>query len=355
MAIYHLSVKTISRSDGRSATAAAAYRAGCEIVDQRTGEVHDYTRKGGVLSADLVLPVGAPEWAQDRGALWNAAEAAETRKNSTVAREFEVALPLELSAEERRYLAISFARELVDRHGFAADVCVHAPDEGENPHAHILVTTRRLSADGFAEKTRELDERASGMVTHWRERWAALQNSHLAEWGHAARVDHRSLEAQGVDRVPSWHRGPAVTGMARRGVVTDHQLRFDAAVADSEAAATALDQEIEALQQELDESVWQLEQDELVSGAAFERGLAAFVANQPQQAEPETFAPSLETLKAARRGTETAQDAPEAGEAGEAWQPSLETLKAAQKAVAKPEPAKPKPPEKDVADWDMEM
>ena len=352
MAIYHLSVKTISRSDGRSATAAAAYRAGCEIVDQRTGEVHNYTRKGGVLSADLVLPVGAPEWANDRAALWNAAEQAETRKNSTVAREFEIALPLELSAEERRYLAVSFARELVDRHGFAADVCVHAPDDGENPHAHILVTTRRLSADGFAEKTRELDERGSGMVTHWRERWAELQNAHLAEWGHSARVDHRSLAEQGIDRAPTWHRGPAVTAMTRRGVITDHQSRFDAAAADSGAAAATLDQEIEAIQQELDEAVWQLEQDELVSGAAFERGLAAFVANQPQQAEPETFAPSLEALEAARKGAETAQAAPET--AG-VWQPSLETLKVAQKAVAKPEPEKPAPVKKQRGDWDMEM
>lgn len=352
MAIFHLSVKTISRSDGRSATAAAAYRAGCEIVDQRTGEVHDYTRKGGVLSADLVLPVGAPEWANDRAALWNAAEQAETRKNSTVAREFEVALPLELSAEERRYLAVSFARELVDRHGFAADVCVHAPDEGENPHAHILVTTRRLSADGFAEKTRELDERGSGVVTHWRERWAALQNAHLEEWGHDARVDHRSLAEQGVDRVPGWHRGPAVTAMIRRGEVTDHQLRFEAAVADSGAAATALDEEIEAIQQELDEAVWLLEQDELVTGAAFDRGLAAFVAAQPQQAEPETFAPSLETLEAARRGAETTQDAPKVGEG---WQPSLETLKVAQKAVMEPEPAKPEPVKKQLDDWDMDM
>ena len=112
MAIYHLSVKTISRSAGRSATAAAAYRAGVEIADERTGEVHDYRRKGGVDSAELVLPVGAPEWAVDRAALWNAAEQAEKRKNSTVAREFEIALPAELSPDERQRLALDFAREL---------------------------------------------------------------------------------------------------------------------------------------------------------------------------------------------------------------------------------------------------
>ena len=109
MAIYHLSVKTISRSAGRSATAAAAYRAGVEIADERTGEVHDYRRKGGVESADIVLPDGAPEWATNRGALWNAAEKAEKRKDACVAREYEVALPAELSPAERRRLAPAFA------------------------------------------------------------------------------------------------------------------------------------------------------------------------------------------------------------------------------------------------------
>ncbi|WP_407605553.1 MobQ family relaxase, partial [Pseudomonas aeruginosa] len=144
MAIYHLSVKAVSRSAGRSATAAAAYRAGCEITDQRTGEVHDYTRKGGVESADIVLPDGAPDGATDRAALWNAAEAAERRKDACVAREFEVALPDELSPAERRRLAVDFAKEMANREGCAVDVAVHAPGkEGDsrNHHAHILRTT----------------------------------------------------------------------------------------------------------------------------------------------------------------------------------------------------------------------
>lgn len=114
MAIFHLSVKTVSRSAGRSATAAAAYRAGCKITDERTGEIHDYTRKGGVESAAVILPDNAPEWARDRAQLWNAAEQAEKRKNSTVAREFEIALPAELSPAEREKLAHDFARELVN-------------------------------------------------------------------------------------------------------------------------------------------------------------------------------------------------------------------------------------------------
>ena len=219
MAIYHLSVKTISRSAGRSATAAAAYRAGVEIMDTRTGEVHDYRRKGGVVHSELVLPKDAPEWARDRAALWNAAEVAEVRKNSTVAREFEIALPSELSGEARRSLAVDFAREIVGRHGCAVDVAIHEPGrEGDsrNHHAHLLLTTRRLGAAGFTEKTRELDQRQSGEVDYWRSRYAELQNERLMDAGLSVRVDHRSLAAQGVDREPTRHLGPSATGYERR-------------------------------------------------------------------------------------------------------------------------------------------
>lgn len=228
MAIYHLSVKTISRSAGRSATAAAAYRAGVEITDERTGEIHDYTRKGGVESAALILPDNAPEWASDRAQLWNAAEQAEKRKNSTVAREFEIALPAELSPAEREKLAHDFARELVKRHGCAADVAIHAPGkEGDNRnhHAHILLSTRRLEADGFTEKTRELDDQKTGkvIVTEWRERFAQLQNERLREAGHSVQVDHRSLEAQGIEREATRHLGPTATAIERRTGQPSHK------------------------------------------------------------------------------------------------------------------------------------
>ena len=228
MAIYHLSVKTISRSAGRSATAAAAYRAGVEITDERTGEIHDYTRKGGVESAALILPDNAPEWARDRAQLWNAAEQAEKRKNSTVAREFEIALHAELSPEQREKLAHDFARELVKRHGCAADVAIHAPGkEGDNRnhHAHILLTTRRLEPDGFGEKTRELDDQKTGkvIVTEWRERFATLQNERLREAGHSVQVDHRSLEAQGIEREATRHLGPTATAIERRTGQPSHK------------------------------------------------------------------------------------------------------------------------------------
>ena len=155
-------------------------------------------------------------------------------ENSTVAREFEVALPSELSADQRRKLAHDFARELVKRHGFAVDVAIHAPGkEGDtrNHHAHILCTTRKLTAEGFTEKTRELDDRATGAqeVTHWREQWAGLTNAALERAGHAVRVDHRSLEMQGIDREPAIHLGPSATAIERRGEVSEktqhHQER----------------------------------------------------------------------------------------------------------------------------------
>ena len=234
VAIFHLSVKTISRTAGRSATAAAAYRSGVEITDERTGEIHDYRRKAGVESAELFLPDGAPEWASDRAKLWNAAEQSEKRKNSTVAREFEVALPAELTGDQRRELAHAFARELVKRHGFAVDVAIHAPGkdgDSKNHHAHILCSTRKLTAEGFTEKTRELDDRATGAqeVTHWREQWAGLTNAALERAGHAVRVDHRSLEMQGIDREPAIHLGPSATAIERRGEVSEktrnHQER----------------------------------------------------------------------------------------------------------------------------------
>ena len=223
MATYHLSAKTISRSHGRSATGAAAYRTGARITDERTGIVHDYRRRRGVEATFLLLPANAPDWASDRARLWNAAEWAETRKNSTVAREFEIALPAELDAEQRQRLAVDFARELVLRHGCAADVAIHRPGragDSRNHHAHLLLTTRRLTAAGFGEKTRELDDLKSGEIGRWRARFAELQNARLREAGVEARVDHRSLEAQAIDREATIHLGPAATALERRGVPT---------------------------------------------------------------------------------------------------------------------------------------
>jgi ATP-dependent exoDNAse (exonuclease V) alpha subunit len=231
MAIYHLTVKCMSRSHGQSATAAAAYRSAQKIRDERTGELHDYSRKGGVLHRELVVPAGAPDWARQRERLWNAAEAAETRKNSTVAREFEIALPSELKAQERARLAVDFARAIATKHRCAVDVSVHRPGRGgdtRNHHAHLLCTTRRLTGEGFKDKTRELDDAKTGEVVFWRERWAVLTNERLKERGVQARIDHRTLEAQGIERAPTVHKGPLLTALERRGIEPKVSRRLEA-------------------------------------------------------------------------------------------------------------------------------
>lgn len=313
MAIYHLSVKTISRSAGRSATAAAAYRAGVKITDERTGEIHDYTRKGGVESAELVLPAGAPEWAADRAALWNAAEQAETRKNSTVAREFEIALPEELSPAERARLARDFARELVERHGCAADVCIHAPGkdgDDRNHHAHILLTTRRLGPEGLTEKTRELDDQKTGpqIVAQWRERFAALTNERLRENGIEARVDHRTLEAQGIEREPTRHLGPAATGYERRtGEPSRKRLDFEAEIADRLARAKEAG-ELERQVRQIDRSILDLSGDLEAANRERDRQPAPEV-KQAAAAGVAAFRAMFEAQKLAELGKQQAREA----------------------------------------------
>jgi len=270
MAIYHLSVKPVSRSAGRSATAAAAYRAGAGITDERTGQTHDYTRKGGVESAALVLPDGAPEWASDRSALWNAAERAEKRKDACVAREYEVALPSELPPEERRRLAADFAREMANREGCAVDVCIHAPGrggDGRNHHAHLLRTTRKVGAEGLGAK---LDTEKAGRnrkqdLEAVRERWAELVNERLRRHGIDGQIDHRSLEAQGIGREPSRHLGPAVSGLVRRGASSDVARRM-AEEADARLSAA---RETGRIERELDRSILDLSGD--LAGATRER------------------------------------------------------------------------------------
>lgn len=219
MAIYHFSMKTISRSHGRSATAAIAYRTGQKIIDARTGEIHDYQKKSGILETGIVLPNGAPAWAKSREQLWNAVEQKETRKNSTVAREIIIALPSELNQQVRAKMVYEFAMKLVERHGCAVDYAIHEPSkqgDERNYHAHVLMSTRRLTPQGFSEKTRELDERNSGEIGYWRAEWAAHVNHHLAINGFSEQVSHLSFVEQGIMREPTRHKGVAATAIERR-------------------------------------------------------------------------------------------------------------------------------------------
>jgi ATP-dependent exoDNAse (exonuclease V) alpha subunit len=238
MAIYHLSVKPISRAGGRSATAAAAYRSGELVHDLTSDEVFDYTRKRGVEHSEIVLSAAAARadinWARDREALWNAAEIAEVRKDARVAREYEVALPHELNRGQRVELVRTFSAELANRYGVAVDFSIHLPHRSgdeRNHHAHIMATTREVTATGLGSKAAiewsDTDRRKKGLepakteVKAIRERWAALTNEHLLERGIEVRVDHRSLQEQGIDREPQSHLGPAVSGMERRGMQTE--------------------------------------------------------------------------------------------------------------------------------------
>lgn len=239
MAIYHTRVKTFSRAKGHSAVAAAAYRAGLSLVDERTGARHDYSRRGGVVESRWVVPLKAPDWSLDAAKLWQAAEAAERRKDATVAREFEIALPHELNGPQRSALTADIARALVDRYGFAVQASIHSPGskDGLNWHVHILATTRRLDAEGLADKTRELDGGPSGRseVEWLRAMVAQLTNKHLAAAEIEVSVDHRSLEAQAEDaldrgdiaaaailgRRPTIHLGQQASALERRGVETD--------------------------------------------------------------------------------------------------------------------------------------
>jgi len=197
MAIYHLRATMISRSQGRSATAASAYRVAERIEDRRTGLTFDYAARGGVDHTEILAPDHAPDWVRDRSELWNRVEESETRKNSQVAREVRVALPDELTHAERVALVREFARtQFVDR-GMVADIALHAPGRAgdeRNHHAHILLTTREIGPEGFTTKNR--DWNAVEVLEGWREAWARDSNAALERAGIEDRVDHRTLVAQ---------------------------------------------------------------------------------------------------------------------------------------------------------------
>ena len=197
MAIYHLRATMISRSQGRSATAAAAYRVAERIEDRRTGLTFDYAARGGVDHTEILAPDHAPDWVRDRSELWNRVEESETRKNSQVAREVRVALPDELTHAQRVALVRDYAQEqFVDR-GMVADIALHAPGrvgDERNHHAHILLTTREVDADGFTTKNRDWNK--VEVLEGWREAWARDSNAALERAGLEDRVDHRTLVAQ---------------------------------------------------------------------------------------------------------------------------------------------------------------
>ena len=210
MAVFHASVKIIGRAAGRSSVAAAAYRSGKCLTNERDGNTHDYTKKQGVVHQEIMAPDNAPDWMRDRSQLWNGVEAAEKRKDSQLAREVEIALPRELSREEQINLVRGFVKERCVDHGMVADIAIHEPrasDGDKQPHAHVMLTMRHIEGDAFGKKATEWnpdfakkDGKAlvadKSPLVDLRGAWAehvnkALERAHIPE-----RVDHRSLAAQ---------------------------------------------------------------------------------------------------------------------------------------------------------------
>lgn len=245
MAIYHCQVKPISRSTGRSSVAAAAYRSGTSLHNEKEGHTYNFSsRSGSVVHSEIVIPTGSnAAWALDRGALWNAVEAKENRKDSRVAREFEIALPHELDDEQRIELTEAFSRELVERYGTAIDFAIHRPDprgSEKNHHAHIMMTTRSISANGLGEKTLLEQEnkkllRSNLPTTNMQMKeirlaWERVANDALERAGFDVRIDHRSNKARGLEIEPTRHVGVHATAVERRGIVIERG-RIDAETA----------------------------------------------------------------------------------------------------------------------------
>jgi len=219
MAIYHLHVKVISRKSGQSAVASAAYRSASRLRDERIDRVQDFSNKRGVVHSEILLPENAPEHWTDHERLWNDVEAFEVRKDAQLAREVEFAIPREMTQAQGIELARDFAQaEFVDQ-GMIADLNVHW-DIGEDgmpkPHAHVMLTMREVDEDGFGKKVRDWNR--TEMVERWRERWAELVNERLAELDIDARIDHRSLEAQGIGLEPQTQIGAPAQRIEGEGI-----------------------------------------------------------------------------------------------------------------------------------------
>lgn len=246
MAIYHLSIKIISRGKGKSAVAAASYRSGEKIKNEYDGIVHDFTRKGGIAHTEILLPQNAPQEFSDRGTLWNSVEKIEKSKNSQLAREIEIALPKELNREKQIELVREYVKENFVKVGMCADIAIHDKNDG-NPHAHILLTMRPLNEDktwgAKSKKEYILDENGEKVklkngnyktrkintvdwneqdkAEHWRKAWADIINKCLEENSIQDKVDHRSYQRQGIEQIPTIHLGVSATQMEKKGIATD--------------------------------------------------------------------------------------------------------------------------------------
>lgn len=299
MPIYHLSVKAISRSDGRSAVACAAYRSGEKLLDEKYERTQDYTKKSGVEFTNIYAPPNTNPELLDRQTLWNTVEKVERRKDAVLAREFEIAFPCELNAEQRKQLLDELCQKLVEKYGVVVDAAIHAPhtesgSDARNYHAHIMFTTRAINENGefSAKKYRDFSrDNGTQTVCDWREDFADLCNKHLELAGFDERVDHRSYADQEKDYLePTLHEGPAVTAMRRRGIDTEISLNNDEiklrnadAIERHEQIIAGLDQEI-IVPKYINDQINELE-NELRLTEAEEHELLAGLASLDQEEE----------------------------------------------------------------------
>jgi ATP-dependent exoDNAse (exonuclease V) alpha subunit len=225
MAIYHFSVKVISRSAGRSSVAAAAYRAGEKITNERDGLTHDYSNKQGVLHSEILLPENVPLEYADRAMLWNTVEQTEKRRDAQTARDVDFALPIELNRDEQIELAREFVMENFVDKGMIADLAIHDTGNG-NPHAHVLLTMREVSELGFGKKNRDWNDKE--LLEQWRENWATACNDKFHEKGLDVSIDHRTLAEQGIDREPTIHLGRGAIEIGEQSERVQEQREIEA-------------------------------------------------------------------------------------------------------------------------------
>lgn len=267
MAMFHLSTNPIKRSAGRSATASAAYRAGCKIEDNRTGLKHDYSKKQGIVKTDCFIFSNGQKLNIDRAELWNAAEKAEKRKDGRTAREVIINLPHELSEEQRQSLVEDFTKDISKKYKVAIDYAIHLPDkhgDQRNHHAHILMTTRAATLENntlvLGDKTNiELSNtklaklnlpKTQEQIVNLRRHWATTTNKHLENAGIDRRIDHRSYEEQGSYYLPTVKLGWEASALERRGISTA-KGDINRQVANDNLESYIINTELESLKEQL--------------------------------------------------------------------------------------------------------
>lgn len=359
MAIYHFSAQVISRRTGRSSTAAAAYRAGEIVLDENTGEIHDYTRKRGVIRTEILAPRGSPAWVFDRSQLWSRVELGENRRDSQVCREIEISIPHELTILQGQLLMIGFVQSQFVSKGMVADIAFHRPGpkgDNRNFHAHVMLTMRKVDGEGFGQKERNWNSNA--LLQQWREQWAIHANRALEQAGHAARIDHRSHAERGLLDVPGSHHGPAVAGLLARGeqshvvyrVAEQAAALLASQLADAQASAELLrrqaleaeddvqaEMEAEWIQaEEAEEAAERAEREaqfeQLAAEQAAEDAAAAAAAAEEQAKAAVARAKAAQAVQAAHMAQERAQAWAERDQAAQAQARAQAEVEAAERA-----------------------